>query len=64
MVLILSNVGVTGSDYGMLCKVMGIIGLHKYEHIGTCPLLKVHIFLDIKHMHSACVADSLSFGTG
>ena len=60
--------GVMGSDCGMLskimlCKVMGIIGLHKYEHSGTCPLLKVHIFLDIKHVYSACVADSLSFGT-
>jgi hypothetical protein len=56
MVLILSNVGVTGTDCGvlskiMLCKVMGITGLHKYEHYGTCPLLKVHIFLDIKHVH-------------
>jgi hypothetical protein len=69
--LILYNVGVMGSDCGMLskivlCKVMGIIRLRKYGHFGTCLLLKVcvHIFLDIKHVHSACVADSLSLSTG
>jgi hypothetical protein len=45
MVLILSIVWVTVSDCGLLskivlCKFMGIIGLHKYRHYGTCPLLK------------------------
>jgi hypothetical protein len=47
----------------MLWKVMGIIELLAYGHFGTCPLLKMHAFLDIKHVHSACVADSLSFST-